>query len=157
MRARILIAVLAAGCLAAPLVHAQSPAWAGTWKLDVAKSKYDPGPAPKSSTIKAEATKDGGLKQTQEQVTAAGETRHIEVTAMFDGKDAAVKGNPEVDTQSFKKIDDRNYEVTAKKGGKVVTVSKVAISADGKTRTTTQTGTNPQGKKVSNTIVYARQ
>lgn len=155
MRARILIGVAVVGWLTASIVQGQAAApWAGTWKLNVAKSKYSPGPAPKSSTIKMEATAGGGIKQTQEQVTATGETRHIEVSAMFDGKDAAVKGNPDADTQSFKKLDNRSYEVTAKKNGKVTTVSKVVISADGKTRTTTQTGTNPQGQKVSNTLVY---
>ena len=30
----------------------------GTWKLNLAKSKYSPGPAPKSGTLKAEAVGD---------------------------------------------------------------------------------------------------
>ncbi len=47
------------------LVSAQSanPA-AGTWQLNVAKSKYSPGPAPKSSTIKIVANADGSFTQT---------------------------------------------------------------------------------------------
>jgi hypothetical protein len=76
---------------------------------------------------------------------------------MFDGNDAAVKGNPDADMQAFKRVDDRSYEVTAKKNGKVTTITKVTISADGKTRTATQTGTDPQGRAVNNTIVYDRQ
>jgi hypothetical protein len=158
MRARFFVVVLLAGsCLIASLVQAQqAPAWAGTWKLNLTKSKYSPGPAPKSSTIKIEAAA-GGLKQTTDQVTASGESRHIEVTAMFDGKDAAVKGNPDVDTQAYKRVDDRSYEVTGKKNGKVATLTKVTISADGKTRTATQTGTDPQGRALNNTIVYDRQ
>ena len=159
MRDRILVAVLlSCGCLIGSLVHAQSaPAWAGTWKLNLAKSKYSPGPAPKSSTIKTEAVAGGSLKQTTDQMTGTGESRHIEVTAMFDGKDAVVKGNPDADTQAYKRVDDRSYEVTAKKNGKVTTVAKVTISADGKTRTVTQTGTDPQGRAVNNTIVYDKQ
>ena len=97
------------------------------------------------------------MKQTTDQVTASGESRHVEVTAMFDGKDAAVKGNPDADMQAFKRVDDRSYEVTAKKNGKVTTITKVTISADGKTRTATQTGTDPQGRAVNNTIVYDKQ
>ncbi len=159
MRARFFgVVLLAGGCFIASLVQAQqAPAWAGTWKLNLTKSKYSPGPAPKSSTIKIEAAAGGGLKQTTDQVTASGESRHIEVTAMFDGKDAAVKGNPDADMQAFKRVDDRSYEVTAKKNGKVTTITKVTISADGKTRTATQTGTDPQGHAVNNTIVYDRQ
>ena len=159
MRARFFgVVLLAGGCFIASLVQAQqAPAWAGTWKLNLTKSKYSPGPVPKSSTIKIEAAAGGGLKQTTDQVTASGESRHIEVTAMFDGKDAAVKGNPDVDTQAYKRVDDRSYEVTGKKNGKVTTITKVTISADGKTRTATQTGTDPQGRAVNNTIVYDRQ
>ena len=158
MRSRFVGAVALAGCLIASLAQAQSaPAWAGTWKLNLAKSKYSPGPAPKSSTIKIEAAAGGGLKQTVDTVTATGESRHYEVTANFDGKDATVKGNPDADTQAFKRGDDRSYEVTAKKNGKVTTTTKVAISADGKTRTSTQTGTDPQGRAVSNTLVYDKQ
>jgi hypothetical protein len=159
MRARFFgVVLLAGGCFIASLVQAQqAPAWAGTWKLNLTKSKYSPGPVPKSSTIKIEAAAGGGLKQTTDQVTGSGESRHIEVTAMFDGKDAAVKGNPDVDTQAYKRVDDRSYEVTAKKNGKVTTITKVTISADGKTRTATQTGTDPQGRAVNNTIVYDRQ
>lgn len=159
MRARFFgVVLLAGGCFIASLVQAQqAPAWAGTWKLNLTKSKYSPGPVPKSSTIKIEAAAGGGLKQTTDQVTASGESRHIEVTAMFDGKDAAVKGNPDVDTQAYKRVDDRSYEVTGKKNGKVTTITKVTISADGKTRTATQTGTDPQGRALNNTIVYDRQ
>jgi hypothetical protein len=158
MRARFfVVALLAGGCVVASLVQAQpAPAWAGTWKLNLAKSKYSPGPAPKSSIIKIDAA-GGGLKQTTDQVTASGESRHIEVTAMFDGKDAAVTGNPDADTQAYKRVDDRSYEVTGKKNGKVATITKVTISADGKTRTATQTGSDLQGRAVNNTIVYDRQ
>jgi len=159
MRARFFGVVLLAGsCLIASLVQAQqAPAWAGTWKLNLTKSKYSPGPVPKSATIKIEAAAGGGLKQTTDQITASGESRHIEVTAKFDGKDAAVTGNPDADAQAFKRVDDRSYEVTGKKNAKVTTITKVTISADGKTRTATQTGTDPQGRALNNTIVYDRQ
>ena len=155
---RIRVIVMLAPALAALALLAQSQeAFYGMWKVDLSKSKYSPGPAPKSSTIKIEAAAGGGLKSITDQVTAIGESRHIEVTAMFDGKDAAVKGNPDADSQAYKRVDDRSYEVTAKKNGKVTTATKVTISADGKTRTVTQTGTDPQGRAVNNSIVYDKQ
>ena len=43
----------------------------GTWKLNVEKSKYDPGPAPQSNTMKVEASGEGE-KATTEGVNAAG-------------------------------------------------------------------------------------
>ena len=45
----------------------------GTWKLDAAKSKYTPGPPPKSATITYEETADG-IKRTGESVDAEGKT-----------------------------------------------------------------------------------
>ena len=40
----------------------------GTWKLNVAKSKYSPGPAPQSLTVKVEPSGQGGEKVTAEFV-----------------------------------------------------------------------------------------
>jgi hypothetical protein len=47
-------------------------------------------------------------------------------------------------------------EVTVKKNGKVIVTARSEVSADGKTRTSTVTGTNPKGKKFRNTPVYDR-
>ena len=44
----------------------------GTWKLNVAKSKYNPGPAPQSQTLKVEAS-GKGEKITSEVVSADAE------------------------------------------------------------------------------------
>jgi len=41
------------------VAQAQTDAVIGTWKLNVAKSKYDPGPAPKGSTLTLEVAGDG--------------------------------------------------------------------------------------------------
>ena len=160
MRVRSLVVVgavlvgLAAFAVNAP---AQSPdPWIGTWKVNVAKSKYSPGPAPKSSTMVIAAA-DGGIKVTSDTVPATGAATHTEITAKFDGKDAPMKGNPNVDTSAFTKIDGHTYQVVSKKGGKVGTTSRVVVSADGKTRTATQTGTNAQGQAINNTIVSDKQ
>ena len=135
--------------------QAQEP-WFGTWKLNLAKSKYSPGPAPKSTTTKLEPWQ-GGFKNTTDAVTATGEARHVEYSGKFDGKDNTVSGNPDVDTNTYRRIDDHTYEVVAKKSGKATLTSRIVISPDGKTRTVTQTGKNAQGQTVNNTAVYDRQ
>lgn len=160
MRTRTLVAgvaVLIAVATAAATGNAQSKEpWAGTWKLNVAKSSYSPGPAPKSSTVVTTATPDGGISLTVDTVPATGAAVHWTVTAKFDGKDVAVKANPNADMISFKKISDRSYEISNKKSGKPTTTGRVVISADGKTRTNTQTGVGVDGKPVKNTLVYER-
>jgi hypothetical protein len=54
-------------------------------------------------------------------------------------------------------VDDRPYTVVAKKAGKVTQTTKVEMAADGKSRTSTQTGTDAQGKPVTNFIWYDKQ
>ena len=61
----------------------------GTWKLNVAKSKYNPGPAPQSGTLKIEAAGQGE-KATTEGVNAAGTATMTQYTANYDGKDYPV-------------------------------------------------------------------
>ncbi len=158
MRVRALV-VVGAGFLVAALAapaFAQPPdPWVGTWRLNSAKSKYSPGPAPQSSRVTIAAT-PGGIKQTTRTEPLTGPATVAEVSAAFDGKDYPVTGNPNADMQAFTKIDSHSYQIVSKKGGKVTITSKVVVSPDGKTRTTTQTGTDAQGRTVNNTIVYEK-
>jgi hypothetical protein len=59
---------------------------AGTWKLNVAKSKYSPGPAPKDGTLTIESQADG-LKFTIHGTDAEGKAVHFEMSPKYDGKD----------------------------------------------------------------------
>jgi len=136
------------------LLAADPPA--GTWKLNVNKSKFSPGPAPQSATVKYEET-DNGIKRTGETVTADGKNTSFEYTARYDGNDYPVTGNPSADTIALKRINDRTVEATLKKNGKVVTRARRVISADGKTMTLTIRGKNEQGQEVKNTQVYDQQ
>ena len=130
---------------------------AGTWKLNLAKSKFEPANrAPKSGIGKIEAI-DGGLKFTNDGVDSASNTTHNEWTGKYDGKDNVVKGDPSRDTASLKKIDGYTYEIVSKKDGKVVTTNQTVYSRDGKSRTQTTTGTNAQGEKFKNVTVSDRQ
>ena len=130
--------------------------WVGTWKLNAAKSKYSPGPAPKSLTLKFEPSPDG-LKLSQELVDAEGKASQGGFVTKLDGKDVAYAGNPDADTASPKRVDDNTYQNTWKKAGKVTITTKVVVSADGKTLTVNQTGTNSKGETVNNTAVYDKQ
>jgi len=130
--------------------------WIGSWKLNVAKSKYSPGPAPKSQTLKFEATPDG-TKLSTEAIGADGTANKGGYTSKFDGKDAPWVGNPDADTAAPKRIDANNYENAWKKGGKVTITAKGAVSADGKTLTVTQSGKNVKGDTVNIVAVYDKQ
>jgi hypothetical protein len=158
MRKNLLMVSLAACCaiVLSSSVGLAAENWLGTWKLSVAKSKYSPGPGPKSLTIKFEATADG-IKLTSDGVNSEGNPTHTEYVSKFDGNDVPWEGNPDADTASAKKIDDNSYENIWKKDGKTTITAKGVVSNSGKTLTTTQTGTDSKGRTVSNTAVYDRQ
>ncbi|HYN07722.1 MAG TPA: hypothetical protein VES67_10050 [Vicinamibacterales bacterium] len=135
----------------------------GTWKLNVAKSKYNPATlAPKSGTTKIEITGDT-IKAVIDGVDPEGRVTHQEYTARFDGKDHPWKGtidgkpNPNQDAVTWRKIDDYTYETTNKLKGQTLTTNRIVVATDGKTRTNTVTGKNAQGQTVNNTVLYEKQ
>jgi hypothetical protein len=130
--------------------------WVGTWKLNAAKSKYSPGPAPRSLTLTFERS-EGGIKLTSVGTDAEGKPTRGEYVSKFDGQDVPWTGNPEADTAGARRIDDNTYENVWKKGGKVTVTARAVVSGDGKTLTITQTGKDSQGRSVANTSVYDKQ
>lgn len=128
----------------------------GNWKLNLAKSKFDPELPPKGPNFSKLDAIQGGLKFTNDGVNSEGKPTHSEWSGKFDGKDNPVTGDPARDAAALKKIDDHAFEITNKKGGKVVGTIRAAFSRDGKTRTQTGPGTNAKGIKTNNTVVYEK-
>jgi hypothetical protein len=154
MKARTVLLTLIL-CLLAGAVCFASDIQMGTWKLNEAQSKVAAG-TPKNSTVVYEAAGDN-VKVTIDGNALDGTAVHSEWTGKFDGKDYPSTGNPNENMRSVKQIDDHTLHVTSKKGGKVVLTAHVVVSADGKTRTVTTTGTDAQGKKYKSTAVYDKQ
>ena len=136
---------------------AQANPTIGTWRLNMAKSKYDPGPAPMSETRVYEAFGAGGIKATFNRVEVGGSKVVVSYSALYDGKDYPYTGSPDADTIALKMVDANTTEATLKMKGRVTLTTKAVVSADGKTRTLTTTGTNAKGQKVNNVVVFERQ
>jgi len=152
----VILAVLVGADVASLSAQTTDPR-VGTWKLNVAKSKYDPGPAPQSQTLKVEAS-GKGEKITSEVVAADGKRTTTTYTANFDGKDYPITGSAlGADKVSLKRIDARTSERTDKKNGKPVVTIRRVVSADGKTMTATSKGTNAEGKPMNNVAVFEKQ
>ena len=127
-------------------------------RRDSRDSGVHPGPAPKTpATIKVEPAGANGIKVTNDGVNPQGQPTHTEYTAQYDGKDVPMTGNPNADTVAVTRIDANTIETVTKKAGKVVVRSRTVVAADGKSRTTTQDGTNAQGQKIHNVIVSDKQ
>ena len=154
MRTRTIVLTLLMLFVGLTVCFASNPTL-GTWKLNEAKSKIAPG-SPKNVTVTYEAAGDS-IKGTIDGVDGEGKPTHNEWTGKFDGKDYPVTGDPSSDTRAIKQIDDHHYNLTVKKGGKVTLTGKAVVSADGKSRTVTISGTDPSGKKMTSTAVYDKQ
>ncbi len=139
------------------LAAAAGDPFLGTFAMNAAKSKADPGPLAQSTSVKTEDVGGGKIKTTVDAVAADGTKEHWEATYIRDGKDYAATGNPNFDTVAVTLSDPNTINVTEKKAGKVVATIVGKLSADGKTITSTVDGTNAQGQPVTSTIVSDRQ
>jgi hypothetical protein len=112
---------------------------AGTWKLDVAKSKM-------TGDTFTLASEPGGM-----------------IKYSFEGQSYSFKlDGPAVQTPSgmtakFKKVDDSTWESTRSKGSTLIETATWKLSPDGKQITINPHGTKPDGSKFSEQYVYARE
>jgi hypothetical protein len=158
-RTAMLVIVALAGVLGAEIIAVSAQAAdprIGTWKMNAAKSKYDPGPPPQGLTVKVEPAGQGE-KVTAEFVNADGSRTTTMYTANFDGKDFPLTGSQLANTVALKRVDARTTVRTDKKDGKVIQTLTRVVAQDGKTMTVTGKGTNAQGQPVNNVVVFDKQ
>jgi hypothetical protein len=154
MKTKTIVLALALGLVAASECFAQAPQM-GTWKLNMKQSKLAQGVAWNSKVV-YEAAGDQ-VKITVDGTNPDGTAAHNEWTGKFDGTDYAVTGDPNSDMRSYKVANPNTLNLTIKKGGTVTVTGKIVVSADGKTRTVTTSGTTAQGKKFKSIAVYDKQ
>ena len=128
----------------------------GTWKLNLARSTYAAGTAPKSATFTVVAA-GAGVKVTVDGVNADGTVSHWMYTANYDGKDYPVTGNPNRETVASTLVDANTLKSIYKKGGKAAVTQTSVLSSDGKTITITSTSTDAKGQPVNSVAIYDRQ
>jgi hypothetical protein len=150
----VLILLLAA--VAVNFAAAAGDPHSGTWKMNAEKSKYSPGPGPKSTTLKIEAD-EKQIKLSADGINADGTELHVAYTAKLDGKDNPVTGIPNVDSVSVTRLKDGAIQSQQKKGGQVVMTITSVVSKDGKTRTSTWKGKDAQGRDVNNVVEFDKQ
>jgi hypothetical protein len=150
--------VLALAAVVCVPAFAQDNPLVGTWKLDVTKSKFDPGPAPRSLTRTVETQADG-VKYTFDGIAADGNPMAYGFSVQFNGTDNPISGSipSGADTISAKRVDSNHYVATLKKGDKVIGTSRVMVSKDGKVTTVDSTGTTAAGAKTHDVQVYDKQ
>ena|ERR1700760_1541222 len=131
----------------------------GTWKANIAKSKYTPAPWPvKDLTVKRESA-PGGVKVTNMGTRTDGSEINSSYTAKYDGSSSEVtgEGSP-YDSMSVKQGDKNTFTYEAKNSKTKYRASgRIVVSADGKTLTTTASGVTADGKPMTMKLVYDKQ
>ena len=135
---------------------AQSNPWLGMWKLNLAKSTYAPGQAPRSSTYNFQVA-GVNLTNTVETVDAAGSSTTTVNPHIYDGQTHPLAGNPNADARNYTRVDPNTVISASMKGGKLVQVTTIVLSQDGRTITTTGRGVDAKGQQVNSVAVYDKQ
>jgi hypothetical protein len=160
MRRTVLTGAFAAAVLLSSGFHIRADDAAdpiiGTWKLNLSRSKYIPGPAPRSQTRTYRQTA-AGIFVTIETVDAQGRTvPPIEFAERYDGKDYPVKGSSIGDAVALTRVNNYLSEATLKHAGMVVATTRRIITDDGKTLMLIYREISNE-HPVDNVIVYERQ
>jgi hypothetical protein len=136
---------------------AQSSPLIGTWKLNLEKSKFPSGAAPRSQTATFEP--DGqNMKNTNQTVDAQGNSTTSVFLHIYDGQPHPTTGSPLYDASAYLRLDGNTVVLSRFKGGKLVQVGTIVVSPDGKSRTNTTSGIiGPNGLAGTTVSFYDKQ
>jgi len=164
MRVRVLVvaaAVLTALSTVDVLAQSEAPAadnvpqaLIGTWRLNVAKSKYSPGPPMRDET-RVYTRGPEGVTGVVTRTYADGHVERYQYTANFGGE-YAVTGNPEYDAVRLRRIDEYSSEAVLSHAGTIYGIARRAIASDGRTMTITFDRKDAD-RPVHNLAVYDKQ
>ena len=154
MRFIAVVVFFVLGLAGSAAMRAQSDPFIGTWKLNLEKSKFDPGPPLKSET---RIHKPGEAHI--QRVNGDGTTQAYDYKIKYDGKDYPITGQGPngADALAAKSIDPNTVQATLKKSGKVLFTNRAVVSKNGKVMTFTAKGVNASGKPFNNVQVYDKQ
>jgi hypothetical protein len=128
----------------------------GTWNLNLAKSTFNPGPAPKAQT-RTYAESAQGTTVTTKTTAADGKESTNTLTFKEDGKPYPISGSPNADMVSITRVDPLTIHGTRTKAGAVVGTVVRSVSKDGKTLTFKENGVDAKGVKFNDVLIYDRQ
>lgn len=154
----LVVALIAVGTTTVLTAQSTSPSsrapdeLVGAWRLDVAKSRYRPGPAPKSET--RTYIRDGeNVLGVIQRVFPDGRRERIEYTANYD-REYPVTGTEDYDHVVLKRIDRYTSEAVLSHAGRVFGTARRVIAADGKSMTITFRRDSETGVSVLNVAHY---
>lgn len=153
--------LLAAALCSTPLLHAAQAVpgtgqdrLIGAWVLNMAKSRYEPGPGPVSET-RTYTQGRHGLEGTIQRRFRDGRSERIEYIAEYD-REYPVMGTEAYDHILLKRVDASTAEAVLSHAGKVYGTARRVIAQDGKTMTITFRRDSGAGAAIANVSLYER-
>jgi len=157
----IFLAAVLAGGIATPfsLHAAQVPTPSedyiiGTWQLNVARSKYSPGPGPISET-RTYGRGPNGIEGTIQRRFRDGRSERIEYVAEYD-REYPVMGTEDYDHILMKRITSRMAEAVLSHAGRVYGTARRVIDESGRTMTISFKREVSSALTVNNTAIYEK-
>ena len=126
----------------------------GAWGLNVAKSRYRPGPAPSSET-RTYVPQGEDVIGVILRTFPDGRRERIEYTANYD-REYPVTGTEDYDHVVLKRLDKFTSEAVLSHAGRVFGTARRVIAADGKSMTITFRRDSESGVSVLNFAYYER-
>ena len=140
-----LLFAVAFAYMRAPVTPARTVSAIGTWKLNVARSSFTPGPGWRSQIRTYSLEPGGGVLIRWTGVGAHREPMQVSFVSRLDGKDYTMTGSANYDTINAVPVNAFTVKSEEKRGGKVVGVAII------------DRGTNRKGQTFSQVLVFDRQ
>lgn len=134
----------------------------GTWKLNLAKSDFNPGhPKNISQTLQIRAT-NNGLRVVMDGVDSQQKIIHTDGMIKFDHTSYPLLVNAAENVASYmnvsiKRIDKNTIHGTIKLAGREIQSGWDVVSEDGMTMTSSSEGISTDGTRFLNILVYDKQ
>jgi len=139
---------------AQPTSIAEQDKLIGTWQLNVAKSRFRPGPGPISET-RTYRRGPKGVEGTIQRRFQDGRSERIEYIAEFD-REYPVAGTEAYDHVLLKRVDAYTAEAVLSHAGRVYGTARRVIAQNGNTMTITFRRENAPEATINNVSIYEK-
>ena len=156
LHARAIVGFVATVGAIALAFAADSDPVVGTWQLNVPKSTFSAGSAPKSQT-RTYTQSGSSITLVMKTVGADGKEATVQTTYQLDGKEYPVTGASDYDSLTAKQVNPRTASFTLKRAGKAVGTTTRTVSKDGNHLTSKSSATSAKGEKSESVMVFDRK
>lgn len=130
----------------------------GTWLLSPTLSTHsDQTQSLERAFARYESKENGAIRFTSEIHKKDGTIIRRGWTAMPDGNDHPVSGDPGFDTIALRRVNSHTILFLYKKEGRIISAQVREVSADLKSMTLIQLGIGTSGNPINNTVIFNRE